>query len=110
MFRWKTLGLLSLVLAFAETACDPTATEGSSRFEVEGKVRAASGNIVSMSDDRSSAKIAHDEIEDFMPAMTMEFFFQDPNLASGLEAGQNVSFTFAMTRTGQMVIVSVDRD
>lgn len=107
MSRWKTRLLLSIVLASA--ACGGGASEGAGRYEVEGKVRAASGKIVSMSEDHSSAKIAHGEIEDFMPAMTMEFFFQEPALAQGLEAGQEVSFQFAMARSGKMVIVSLDR-
>jgi len=105
MSPWKTRVLLSFVLASSVPACGGGSSTG---YEVEGKVRAASGKIVSMSEDRSSAKIAHGEIEDFMPAMTMEFFFQEPALAQGLEAGQEVSFQFAMARSGKMVIVSLD--
>lgn len=107
MSRWKPRVALSIVLATAIPACGGGSdTQG--RFEIEGKVRPASGTIVSMAEDRSSAKIAHGDIEDFMPAMTMEFFFQEPALAEGLEPGREVAFTFAMTRAGQMVIVSVD--
>ncbi len=98
------LGLLGGVLGpigcGGEAAADPFAGQ---------KTRQATGSIVSFSEDRRVVKIAHDDIEGFMDAMTMPFEFEREELAEGLKVGDTLSFTFAMNRAGTLVIRSVKR-
>ena len=55
------------------------------------------GRVVSVDDDRSGATIAHQTIEGFMPAMTMHFKADDPEVLSDVSAGESVRFTLRDT-------------
>jgi protein SCO1/2 len=50
--------------------------------------------------------IAHEEIPDFMPAMTMNFDVPDPALLARLEKGQALFFTLEVDRSGYRVVAA----
>jgi len=48
--------------------------------------------------------LTHEDIPGVMPSMTMGFHTEDPNLARGLVAGDQVQFTVQRTGNGYVVI------
>ena len=64
----------------------------------------AKGKIVSLSADGSSVSIAHERIEGFMEAMTLEFQFSDPSQRDGLHEGDRVEFRFTATPDAKLVL------
>src|SRR5690625_5995619 len=72
------------VAAIAIVGCapdDPTVSTGTEQvFIVKGWIRG-------VPDDRETIMIEHEEIPDFMPAMTMPFYLKEASLADGLEVG-----------------------
>ncbi len=52
--------------------------------------------------------IAHQEVEGYMPAMTMPFFGQ-PDQIEGLSVGDRVSFSFVVEEGGRHVLTSITK-
>ena len=97
-----------LVVAAPVVASTSLACSGGHDDGTEGQpVRKATGEIKSISDDRKTVTIAHDKIEDFMDAMTMDFVLPEPELVEGLQVGDQVDFTFQMNRDGKMLVRSI---
>lgn len=67
-----------------------TAATGTKWFEVRGQVR-------SVDVTNKTVRITHEEIPDYMPAMTMPFPVKDVALLNGLSAGDAVQFQLAVT-------------
>lgn len=65
-------------------------------LEVMGQIRA-------LESDGKTVVIAHEEIPDFMPAMTMPFEVKDPRLLRGLAPGDRVRFSLAVTRDNSWI-------
>ncbi len=90
--------------AFDVTGCGsggggPPIQEGATRsYTVQGEIQ-------SISDAKDRASIAHEEVEGYMPAMTMTFFTQNPTQLEGLAAGDRVEFTFQSD--GRHVITAI---
>lgn len=85
-------GSAGLFLLFGIGCAPPEEiAEGASErvFEVRGWIR-------SIPAERETITIAHQEIPEYMPAMTMPFNLKDPSLADGLEAGDPVVFRFVV--------------
>jgi len=68
-----------------QTAVIPTRT-----FEVRGQIRGVDVT-------NKTVRITHEEIPDYMPAMTMPFTVKDAALLQGLSAGDGVQFQLAVT-------------
>lgn len=68
-----------------ETAATTTKT-----FEVRGQIR-------SVDVANKTVRITHEEIPNYMPAMTMPLTVKDATLLSGLSAGDSVQFQLAVT-------------
>src|SRR5687768_4609448 len=66
----SAIGLLILASLFAFTAACRKSTSPGKRYEFRGRV-------VSVDKTNHTAIIAHEDIKDFMPAMTMEFRIKD---------------------------------
>ena len=60
----------------------------------------ASGVVRSIRPDEGLVQIEHGDIEDLMPAMTMDFEVVDPALLDGLEVGHFVEFRLVRSETG----------
>jgi protein SCO1/2 len=69
---------------------------GAQTFEVRGQVR-------SLDLANRTARIAHEEIPDYMPAMTMPFTFKDAALFKGLAVGDNVRFRLVVTENDSWI-------
>jgi protein SCO1/2 len=71
----------------------PTAAQSTQQvFQVKGVV-------VELMPAEKSVRIKHEEIPDYMPAMTMPFDVRDTNELAGLEAGDTVIFRMTVTET-----------
>ena len=69
----------------------PTALPaGAKTFEVRGQIR-------SLDASNKTVRITHEEIPDYMPAMTMPFPVKDVALLNGLAVGDSVQFQLAVT-------------
>jgi protein SCO1 len=63
----------------------------------------AKGVILSLESDSKTVVIEHEDIPQFMPAMTMPFAVKDPALLRGLNAGDRVNFELTVTKTDSWV-------
>jgi protein SCO1 len=84
MYRFR--GIVILV-ALAATACSQPP---------EPRRYAVRGQILSIDPARQEVLVAHEDIEGFMPAMTMPYRVQDPGLLEGKEAGDLVTATLVV--------------
>ncbi|MEM9072913.1 MAG: copper-binding protein [Myxococcota bacterium] len=94
--------VLALALCGSAFGCSgeeaaPAAAEG---------VYSTTGEIRQLGDD-GRVDIAHEEIPDFMPAMTMPFFGEASQL-EGLSNGDRVSFSFRVDE-GRHVITTIQK-
>jgi protein SCO1/2 len=78
----------AVIVAALATACgrrEPPPRE----FEIVGQIQAAAGA-------RDTVTIAHEDIQGFMPGMTMTFKVKDPSVLSGTEPGDLVKGTLVV--------------
>lgn len=82
-----------LVLAFlvvtGGTSCKRQNSANQRRFDLKGKV-------VVVEPDKHSVTIAHEEVKDFMPAMTMPFTLPDEYYLQNLVAGDEINATLVV--------------
>jgi protein SCO1/2 len=97
-----------LVLIFATaifaTGCDkPSTSEGAARpvpqQHTNQQIFQVKGIVIDVKPREKSVTIKHEEVPDYMPAMTMPFDVKDTNELAGLEAGDPVSFRLMVTDT-----------
>ncbi len=88
---------VTLVVVFAMIRLGRRQQPGSSRapdaqrFEVLGQIRGLDAS-------HQTVRIAHEEIRDYMPAMTMPFTVKDARLFQGLSVGDRVAFQLIVTK------------
>src|SRR5262249_49646285 len=61
------------------------------------RVYQAKGVVIAVKPREKSVEIKHEEIPNFMPAMTMPFDVKDTNELAGLSPGDTVSFRMIVT-------------
>lgn len=83
------VAVLSVVLVHRHNS-PTTQLSGLKTFEVRGQIR-------SIDASNKTVRITHEEIPDYMPAMTMPFPVKDVALLKGLAAGDSVQFELAVT-------------
>jgi protein SCO1/2 len=90
--------LLSVVILHRRHATSPgaVAVAGAKVFEVRGQVR-------SVDSAAKIVRIAHEEIPNYMPAMTMPLPVKDPALLKGVSAGDSVQFQLVVTDTDSWI-------
>lgn len=69
-----------------ENASTPAAT-------VKTRVYQGVGVVKSINLKQVSIEIAHEDIKDLMPAMTMEFYVKEKSLLTGIRSGDRIEFT-----------------
>src|SRR6476646_7558311 len=80
--------ILSLAL-FTGTACRRHSSANEKRFDLKGKV-------VAVEVDKHLVTVAHEQIKDFMPAMTMPFMLPDESTLQFLATGDEISATLVV--------------
>jgi protein SCO1/2 len=78
-------GLLACAVLLILTACGPTAQPP--------KQYVLRGQILAILPERQSLTISHEDIPNFMPAMTMTYTVADPGLMSGRTVGETIVAT-----------------
>lgn len=88
---------------------ESTQTETSAQAESMSAARVyrTTGEIRQIGDD-GRVDIAHEEVEGYMPAMTMPFF-GEPEQLEGLAVGDRVSFAFTVQEGGRHVLTSITK-
>ncbi len=56
-----------------------------------------SGTVIRLTAERDMIIVRHDEIKDYMGAMTMPFTIRDTSLVGGVSAGDSIRFTIQIT-------------
>ncbi|MEX1275444.1 MAG: SCO family protein [Bacteroidota bacterium] len=88
--------ILMMVLMLLVTVGCSRKEEGKQTELVTFKLR---GEVVGLSPEKGRMMIAHEEIPDYMQAMTMPFKIKDSTLFTGIEVGDTVEGTLAVSRT-----------
>lgn len=99
---------LFLAAAGALVACGPGTLEASCHEE-SGPAYDTRGRIVSLSADRSTLRIAHEEIPGYMRAMTMAFTPCPSVDTEGLAVGDRIEFRFTRGEGGHFLVLSLRR-
>jgi protein SCO1/2 len=84
----KLLTILALIV-LAGTACRRQTPGHEQRFDLKGKV-------VAVEVDKHLVTIAHEEVKNFMPAMTMPFMLPDESALQFLATGDEISATLVV--------------
>lgn len=90
-----------LLLAFA--GCKPQSSAPPVPASGVPKTYAAHGVVQAVAADRRHATIKHDAIPGYMAAMTMDFSARDTNALASISAGDEISFTLAVTETDDWI-------
>jgi protein SCO1/2 len=91
------LGLLLVVAGCKpESSAPPPPSSAAKTYSAHGVVQA-------VSPDHRHATIKHDAIPGYMGAMTMDFPARDTNTLNGISAGDEISFTLAVTETDDWI-------
>jgi protein SCO1/2 len=92
---------LAVLLALA--GCKPPASTPPGPARPSTKTYAVHGVVQAVAPDQRHATIRHDAIPGYMAAMTMDFSARDTNTLAGISAGDEISFTLAVTDTDDWV-------
>jgi len=108
------------VLAVLAVGCNkPAQTDASSSITTTTSTAAAPGSkakrydakgvIKGFTEGKKAVNIAHEDIPDFMKAMTMPFDLQSPSQVDGLKEGDAVDFSFTEENGGKLLIQSIKK-
>ena len=100
MVRARFVLLFFLVL-IAVSACRDT---------TPARAYEARAIVTELSEDGSSIVLAHEQIADYMPAMTMSFPLGHPDLDDGLEPGDQIRFQVVVDSSGSATILNIEEE
>lgn len=83
--------IISTALLFTFSACRKD-TSNQKRYEIKGKV-------LTVEADKHLITVAHEEVKDYMPAMTMPFTVRDEGMLSILASGDRISAVLVVDGT-----------
>ena len=104
--NWTLLRAIIMLALWAGSGCQPESKQSpemvpgsvSNSTESAGRrVFAVKGVVTEVIAERKKVRIAHEEIPDYMAAMTMLFDVQDINELAGLQSGDEVAFDMVVT-------------
>ncbi len=106
--RWRArLALVALLVSglVAGSGCQEdapvaAAEQGPARYATRGTI----AHLTAM-----RAEIAHEEVPDYMPAMTMPFFAKEEGQLASFAVGDAVEFTFEVQEGGRHEIVMITK-
>ena len=93
----KLLAVLSVLLIFFVLISCGKQQEPKETSEVIAKTYDAVGQVVSIDLDNSTVTIAHQDIPDFMSAMTMGYQIKDTTLLQGIQPQDSVQFELTVS-------------
>src|SRR5215831_10232751 len=102
MIRWMLFLMVAGLLGVSgcQRSPDPPARAANSTpASTNQKVFQVKGIVVAVKPREKSVEIKHEEIPNFMPAMTMPFDVKDTKELGGLAPGDSVSFRMIVTDT-----------
>jgi protein SCO1/2 len=99
--RYKILFSALLLLALA--GCKPESSAPPAPAAAIPQTYAVRGVVQAVSPDQRHATIKHEAIPGYMAAMTMDFSARDTNVLAGISAGDEISFTLAVTETNDWI-------
>jgi protein SCO1 len=97
---WKCVSPLLLATAFCATfaGCKPKASApAASTTDTNRQTFEVKGELKELKPNGKTAVIKHEEIPDYMPAMTMDLDVKDPRELSGLKPGDLIAFHMVVT-------------
>jgi protein SCO1 len=100
----RAILFLFLVAAIFATGCDKPAGDhvsvnSTTAQHTNQQIFQVKGVVIEVMPLEKSVRIKHEEVPDYMPAMTMPFDVRDTNELAGLEAGDPVTFRLLVTDT-----------
>lgn len=106
--------LLAAVVALSLTAlaCSKTnagGPTGTATSSSDLEVRTAKGVIKSLDENAKTATIDHEDIPNYMKAMTMKFDVESAALLKDIKAGDKVEFTFTETKSGGLLVTKMKK-
>lgn len=102
--------LMSVLVFVSSTACSDESRSQAAAQADSADVYTSRGEVRNISHDpETMVTIAHEEVEGYMPAMTMPFGATEA-LLEGIEVGDQVRFTFRAPGGGRHDIVSIDKE
>lgn len=69
-----------------------------------GQQHMGTGTVESIASDHKTVQINHEEIKDYMPAMSMSFIVRKPDLLDSINPGDRVDFTIRDHGSGYVLI------
>ena len=94
--------LSALVLLVSSCSSNPPAEEAPVEPTIQS-VHAARGVIEAIDEESARLTIAHEEMPDFMDAMTMPFEVGDTAEIAGLSVGDKIAFELVMATTKSFI-------
>lgn len=102
--------LAAFAFIFSALTLSPLASCASTPIEAQsGREYAARGVVRAIDPSSLSITIAHENVEGYMPAMTMPFTLTSASQVQGLSVGDAIDFRFRAESGGRHVIVSIRR-
>ena len=97
----RFIGLLLVAIVFATGCGQSSKSTGATAAgpQTNRQIFQVKGVVIEVKPLEKSIKIKHEEVPDYMPAMTMPFEVKDTNELTGIEAGDPVSFRLLVTDT-----------
>ncbi len=106
-FLTALLATTTLVGCSSDAAEAREPASGAAAAETVAGPFTTGGVIQAVAEDGSRASIAHEDVPDYMPAMTMPFFAGEPGQLEGLSEGDRVSLRFERRGDGKHYLLSI---
>ena len=107
-----SLFILACAISCRQAATDNQAAATQNQAETPGtaavKIHHGVGIIKKINPQDPSIMIAHEEIKDYMAAMTMEYYVKDKSLLDSLQPGDKVDFTIE-DKQGVVVVSEIKK-
>jgi protein SCO1 len=97
MFRWAAVAALCGIAVGCKPASVPTDDGQAANLPADARTFYVKGVVRDVNPEGNTVRIQHEEIPDYMDAMTMPFSVKDQQELAGLEPGQSVLFRLVVT-------------
>ena len=102
-FRFSVLFIISVLLF----ACQKAQQQADS---ADAKHYTLKGTVVAVDKAKKKATIKHEDIPDYMGAMTMEYKLPKSGMPPDIKTGTNVSFEVIQTPQDEFLLTKIERN